>query len=341
MTRKERINLVGFYHIINRGVEKREIFSERKDFYKFLEIIDEYAKIFDFEISSFCLMNNHYHLLLKTNRENLSQIMKHINLKYAVYFNKKQKRVGHLWQGRFKSWYVYDASYLTSLIKYIEFNPIESGIGKKIGEYSYAMSTKLVKLNCLNYELIDKMDFKEITEKDTENINKIYDTRLKIDEKKATKAEKKELSYFFKNYNKEAGIIEALKEGYNQAEIAEFLHLSIPSISKIKKIFNKKEKIFNDLKEKGIFWSFDKKIQYKDFHENVFIEYVLKYGDFWDIKDVFDLFGKRKVKKVWEKKVKKDKRFIKLNLLVARVFLDLDIEIRDLKSINEFRKFAS
>lgn len=69
---------------------------------------------------------------------------------------------------------MYDASYLTSLIKYIEFNPIKSGICKKIGEYSYAMSTKLVNLSCLNYELIDKVDFKEITEKDIENVNKMY-----------------------------------------------------------------------------------------------------------------------------------------------------------------------
>ncbi len=69
MPRRLRIEEPGFYHIINRGVEKREIFSEREDFHKFLEIIDEYAKLFDFEISSFCVMNNHYHLLLKTNRQ--------------------------------------------------------------------------------------------------------------------------------------------------------------------------------------------------------------------------------------------------------------------------------
>jgi len=141
----------------------------------------------------------------------------------------------------------------------------------------------------------------------------------------------------FKNYNKEAGIIEALKEGYNQAEIAEFLHLSISSISKIKTIFNKKEKIFNDLRRKGIFWSFDKTIEYKDFNENILIERILKYGDFDDIKEIIELFGKRKVKQVWQKTMASDKRFIKLNLLIARVFFGMDVEADYFKSLKNER----
>ena len=69
-------------------------------------------------------MDNHYHLLLETRQENLSLIMRQINSYYAIYFNKKEGRVGHLWQGRFRSWYVLNEEYLYFLLRYIEHNPI-------------------------------------------------------------------------------------------------------------------------------------------------------------------------------------------------------------------------
>ena len=91
------------------------------------------------------------------------------------------------------------------------------------------------------------------------------------------------------------------------------------------------------LKDKGIFWSYEN-IQKSD--ESIIIEHTLKYGDFFDIKELISLFGKEKVQKVWEKRMKYDKRFIKVNLLIARVFLDLDIQVSDLKReyIGRFKK---
>lgn len=98
MARKPRIDQVGFYHVINHGVEKRDIYLDDnylddKDRCRFLEIIDESAELFDFSIHSYCLMTNHYHLLLKTCKENLSLIMRQINSKYSIYFNRKINRV--------------------------------------------------------------------------------------------------------------------------------------------------------------------------------------------------------------------------------------------------------
>lgn len=115
------------------------------------------------------------------------------------------------------------------------------------------------------------------------------------------------------------------------------MNLSIVSISKIKKIFLEKEKLFEKLKKEGLFWSYDKNIKYENFNDSVFIEHTLKYGDFDDIKKLFELFGKRKVKKVWEKTMKYDNRFIKINLLIARVFLGLKVQSKDLKGKNERR----
>jgi len=331
LARKRRVNLAGFYHIINRGVERRDVFLERKDFIRFLEICEEYSKVFNFEIYSFCLMKNHYHLLIKTTTNNISQIMKHINMKYTIYFNKKYSRVGPLWQGRFKSFYIADGNYLSSLIKYIEFNPIKANITQKIGEYPFAMSTKKFNFSMLNFELMEKIDFKELTTEDILNVEKIRNSKIKKTNKKR---DKKELDYFFENLDREIAVIKALKEGYMQSEIAKFLNLSVVSISKIKKIFFEKEKLFEKLKKEGLFWSYNKNIKYEDFDENIFIEHTLKYGDFDDIKKLLTLFGKRKIKKLWEKTMKNDTRFIKVNLLIARVFLGLDVESKDLKGKN-------
>ena len=144
MPRKSRINKIGFYHIINRGVARANIYLCDDDFMKFLEIVQDASDDYDFEIYSFCLMNNHYHLLIKTKKQNLSSALQKINSRYSIYFNNNYKRVGPLWQGRFKSWFVYDERYLQALVKYIEFNPIKANITQTIGQYKWAMSSNNV-----------------------------------------------------------------------------------------------------------------------------------------------------------------------------------------------------
>ena len=82
-------------------------------------------------------MTNHYHLLLETKEHNLSKVMQHLNDKYSKYFNKKYKRVGPLWQGRFKSLPLYDEAQFWMVSKYIERNPIKAGIVTMIDRYKY------------------------------------------------------------------------------------------------------------------------------------------------------------------------------------------------------------
>ncbi|NBL01095.1 MAG: hypothetical protein EOM50_24490, partial [Erysipelotrichia bacterium] len=150
MARSLRIEVVGFYHVINRGVVQANIFHDQDDFTKFLDIMQEASEEYNFEIYSFCLMNNHYHLLLKTHDTNLSRAMQKVNSRYSIYYNQKYKRVGPLWQGRFKSWYVYDEVYLKILVKYIEYNPIKASITKTVGVYKWAMSSE-----SFNYEMLN------------------------------------------------------------------------------------------------------------------------------------------------------------------------------------------
>jgi REP element-mobilizing transposase RayT len=135
-----RIDCPGLYHVINRGVEKRLVFLDDPDHRKFLRLVDAQKKVFDFKVVAYCLMPNHYHLLVETRFENLSSAIKDLNQFYAQYFNKKYDRVGALWQGRFKSWFVFNEKYLNVLIKYIERNPIKAGLATRIGEYPWASS---------------------------------------------------------------------------------------------------------------------------------------------------------------------------------------------------------
>ena len=105
MPRKPRIEMTGYHHVLNRGVEKRKVFLDNEDFNTFLKLLCGACQIHGVTLHSYALMDNHYHLLIETTRENLSMFMRRVNADYAIHFNKRYKRSGHLWQGRFKSWY--------------------------------------------------------------------------------------------------------------------------------------------------------------------------------------------------------------------------------------------
>ena len=324
MARKSRIDRIGFYHILNRGVARKTIYKDPKDYIKFLTIVEEASGEYGFEVYSYCLMGNHYHLLLKTNQENLSLLMQKINARYSIYFNKKYHRVGPLWQGRFKSWFVYDEKYLDILVRYIEFNPIKANIAKNIGEYEWAMSSKNVTFSMLNFKLIDMVDLSNnFSQKEQEKLNELFGNKIEVNEDNVILKKSRTLQKIFDSFEKEEAIRQAVKEGYKQSEIAKFLNLSPVSISKIFKIFKQKRELFYRLRDKGLFWSYSKSMEYNG---NLLIEYTLKYADFDDIVLLLKLFGKRKVKSVWDKTMKSDSRFIKLNLMIARVFFGMDVE---------------
>lgn len=339
MPRKNRIEKVGFYHIINRGVARNTIYHDDEDFRKFLEIIQDASDEYDFSIYSFCLMSNHYHLLLKTTSSNLSTFMQKINSRYSVYYNNKYKRVEPLWQGRFKSWYVFDELYLKALVKYIEYNPIKAGITKKIGEYKWAMSSFNVEFSMLNFELVGNINFDEnITEAELKEIDVVFSAKLEIvQEQYKPKVLKPLENYFDDQTTKEVAISKAIKDGYMGTAIAEYLGVTKANVSKIYTNYKEKIKLFKELRDKGIFWSYSKDMSYEECGEKLFIEYVLKYADFDDIEFCLKLFGKRKVKTIWEEKLKSDKSFIKINLMIARIFFGMDVEANYFKEVKNER----
>jgi len=98
-----------------------------------------------------------------------------------------------------------------------------------------------------------------------------------------------------------------------------------------------KQKLFNKLKNKGIFWSYSKDLTYEQAGDKLFVEYLLKYGNFDDLVVAFKLYEKESIKTIWEETLKDDKRFIKLNLLLARLFFGMDVESSYFKEVKNAR----
>ncbi|MEA1969965.1 MAG: hypothetical protein U9N77_17325, partial [Thermodesulfobacteriota bacterium] len=248
------------------------------------------------------------HLLLETRQANLSLIMKQINSIYSIYFNRKTKRVGPLWQGRFKSWLVYNDNYLVSLVKYIEVNPVKAQIAVKAGEYPWAMSSRAENLECADFGLVDKIDFKVgLSDQELKNVEAVFKARFEVEaESMVSKKDRKSLSEHFEEKRREVAVARAIKGGYTQVAIGEYLGLSNIAISKIFKIYRARCCLFNRLRDMGVFWSYSKEIDYDQAGTDLFIEYLLKYGDFDDIRRGFELFGKRLMEKVWQARVAGD-----------------------------------
>ena len=114
-----------FYHVMNRGRARNNIFHNENHYLIFLKVIEESCKRFGIVIHAYCLMPNHYHLLIQTPKANLSRSMRHINSVYTQRFNKIQKIDGPLFRGRYKAILVDEDSYLIGLSRYIHRNPIE------------------------------------------------------------------------------------------------------------------------------------------------------------------------------------------------------------------------
>jgi len=126
MTRQLRIQYESaVYHISCRGNERRNIFKNNKDKKVFLKRLAESIEIYNIILYCYVLMNNHFHLLLETPLANLSEFMRRFNITYTSYYNRRYKRVGNLYQGRYKGILVDRDNYLYILSKYIHLNPIK------------------------------------------------------------------------------------------------------------------------------------------------------------------------------------------------------------------------
>jgi putative transposase len=126
------------YHITSRGNERKKIFLEDADKIKFLEILEDYHSRFNILIHSYVLMDNHYHFIVETPKGNLTKVMHGVNGWYTGYFNRKYRRSGHLFQGRYKGIFVDKDAYLVQLSRYIHLNPVRAEIVERPEQYRWS-----------------------------------------------------------------------------------------------------------------------------------------------------------------------------------------------------------
>jgi REP element-mobilizing transposase RayT len=254
MARRPRIDLPGYHHIVNRGVNRTNIFSSFEDKDKFIQILCKACRVYGVVVHDYCLMDNHYHLLIENSQMNLSLFMRQVNSNYAIYYNKKTKRTGHLWQGRYSSWYILKDDYLYRTLRYIEYNPIDAGMSSQVGEYPYTLGSVLLgKMDmpkcCRKSMLVEQYDIntladfldkplsaEEIKDLEMEKQKQI----IKVKDKAVSNKVKELDTYFDASMDKQTrnnAIIEAYKDGYTQASIAKVIGLSDAMVCMIVKKF--------------------------------------------------------------------------------------------------------
>ena len=139
MARQWRIEYPGaLYHVLSRGNGRQDIFLSDSDRHLFLSLLDEMSQRFDIEIFAYVLMDNHYHILLKTLDANLSKAMQWLGTTYTRKFNIANNQSGHLFQGRFKSILVQNDAYLLRLSCYIHRNPLRAHIVERLADYKWS-----------------------------------------------------------------------------------------------------------------------------------------------------------------------------------------------------------
>jgi len=251
MPTRPRIDIAGYHHIINRGVDRMNIFRHSEDKDMFLKIVNKMAMIHKVVVHDYCLMDNHYHLLVETQTDNLAIFMRFVSANYAQYFNKKTKRIGHLWQNRYKSRYITSEPYLYTLIRYIEYNPIEARLSQKVGEYPFSLAHIIfnskdfypcTKESILfrDYDIQSLSGFLgvEFSQEDLTFLQIEQNRKIEKKEDMIVLSKSKSLEEHFMDVTskQERNSVISLayaEDGYSQIEIASFLGLSKSAISMI------------------------------------------------------------------------------------------------------------
>jgi putative transposase len=139
MSRPLRIEYPGaVYHITTRGNARKRIFKDANDRETFLEVLGMVVKKYNWLCHAYCLMDNHFHLIIETPEGNLSRGMRQLNGMYAQTYNRRHKRVGHIFQGRFKAILVEKESYLLELCRYVVLNPARAGAVERPAEWKWS-----------------------------------------------------------------------------------------------------------------------------------------------------------------------------------------------------------
>lgn len=139
MPRKPRIEIGGgLYHVITRGNDRRKIFRSHDDYHRFISMLAQQKLKLPFHLYAYCLMPNHVHLLMEMQDDPISRIMQRVLTGYSQYHNRRYKKIGHLFEGRYKSILCQTDRYLGELVRYIHLNPVRAKMVKRPEDYEYS-----------------------------------------------------------------------------------------------------------------------------------------------------------------------------------------------------------
>lgn len=145
MGRAIRIEFAGaLYHVTSRGDRREDIYEDDTDRLGFLDVLGNVCEIHNWVCHSYCLMSNHYHLVLETVEGNLSKGMRQLNGFYSQTYNRRHQKVGHVFQGRYKAIMVEKESYLLELCRYVELNPVRAGMVHNVGDWPWSSYRAMV-----------------------------------------------------------------------------------------------------------------------------------------------------------------------------------------------------
>ena len=123
---------------MNRGRRREKIFASSKDYEIFIDVLREAVEMWNLKVAAYCLMSNHYHLLLHTPDGNISRCMRHINGVYTQRYNRRHRKDGQLFRGRYKAVTVDGDSYLLEVLRYIHRNPLQANLVKNLDDFKWS-----------------------------------------------------------------------------------------------------------------------------------------------------------------------------------------------------------
>ena len=282
MSRPLRIEYPGaIYHITSRGNARSDIYLSKEDRHTFLKTLEQVCERYHWHCYAWCLMTNHYHLVIETKQANLSRGMRQLNGLYTQTFNRRHHRVGHLFQGRYKAILIDKDSYLLEVGRYVLLNPVRANMVKSAGQYPWSSYRAMInKVNAPNWLakdwILSQFGKREATAqkhfikfmREAKNQSPLWeqlrqqlylgDEQFVHRQQKQHKTEKdlseipkkqrrqvvKPLGFYAAKYkHRNDGIYTAYTSGgYSQKEIADYFNLHYSTVSKLVKQYEKAKK---------------------------------------------------------------------------------------------------